>query len=246
MAWAGELDGWLKSPPRWHLVAEAGAAEDWSPLLRQAVDQPVETLAPMPSPQLASLTAKRAAEADPKASLLPPEFAARYQQQFVDRLWMRGLLAVGVLYVVGVVIYGIAVGFANYKTSQVEGQVAALCNSYTNAIQDKARLRILKDRQELKYAALDCWKAVAEHMPEDVLTLDALSLSEGKRLDLNGRATSGHAQDVLNFQAALRNATNDDNQPLFEPEVLDNNTHVQPDGSVSWGFRLAFKRTEVR
>ena len=32
--------------------------------------------------------------AEPRATLLPAEFSTRYQQQFYDRLWMRGLLAV--------------------------------------------------------------------------------------------------------------------------------------------------------
>ncbi|HOB33125.1 MAG TPA: hypothetical protein PKH32_09640, partial [Verrucomicrobiota bacterium] len=35
MAWAGELDGWLVSEPRWHLVAEGALAEDWLAPLQQ-------------------------------------------------------------------------------------------------------------------------------------------------------------------------------------------------------------------
>src|SRR5260370_11903581 len=105
MAWGGELEGWLKAAPRWHLVAERGVAEEWAAVLKQALDQPVEVLAPLAPPQLAALTAQRAAQADPKANLLPVEFSARYQQQFVDRLWMRGLLAIPPVYMLAFLVY---------------------------------------------------------------------------------------------------------------------------------------------
>ncbi len=38
VAWAGELEGWLNSPPRWHLVADAAAAAEWEPALRAGLD----------------------------------------------------------------------------------------------------------------------------------------------------------------------------------------------------------------
>jgi hypothetical protein len=105
IAWAGELEGWLTSPPRWHLVAEGETAAVWEPLLNQVADQPVQLIAPIPQAQLAAQSARRAVQANGTANLLPPEFATRYRQQFVDRLWMRGLGAVVVVYLIGVVIY---------------------------------------------------------------------------------------------------------------------------------------------
>ncbi len=245
MAWAGELDGWLKSPPRWHLVADKGVAEDWAAVLKQALDQPVEVITPLAQPQLASLTAQRASQADPKASLLPLEFSTRYQQQFVDRLWMRGLLGIAVLYVVGVLIYGVALAYASYRTGQVEAKVASLSGSYTNAIMLKAQCRVLRDREDLKFLALDCWKILAEKMP-DTLTLESWSFGEGQRLTLTG--TANHAQDVINFESAMSKATSKDasgeDKPMFDPEVQDSQTHVNPNGTVSWSFKLALARAQ--
>ena len=65
---------------------------------------------------LAGRTAKRAA-AGAKVNLLPPEFTARYHQQFVDRLWLRGLAYVGVLYAISLVIYFCAVAVLGYRTA---------------------------------------------------------------------------------------------------------------------------------
>ncbi len=110
MAWAGEMDGWLTSPPQWHMVADAPTAAEWEPALRSGLEQPVEILAPLSVAELAAMTAKRSAQAAQGASLLPAEFSTRYQQQFVDRLWMRGLAAIVALYLVGVAVYGVALG----------------------------------------------------------------------------------------------------------------------------------------
>src|SRR6185369_12438002 len=44
MAWAGELEGWLTSPPAWHLVDEGARAAEWESALREALGQPVEVV----------------------------------------------------------------------------------------------------------------------------------------------------------------------------------------------------------
>ena len=183
MAWAGELEGWLAGPPRWRLVANEETAAKWNPPLRQGLDQPVEVVPPLSGSELAARTAKRAVHTDSKHNLLPAEFSARYRQQFVDRLWMRALLAVFSVYVTGTIIYFIAVAFLNYRTQGVEAQVRRTSLSYTNALHLKAQYDILKNRQELKYAALDCWEAVAELLPENV-TLDTLNFNNGEKLSL--------------------------------------------------------------
>ena len=73
---------------------------------------------------------------------------------------MRGLGAMGALYLVGVVIYFAALLVQFYRVNRVESEVKGLSPSYTNAIQLKASYQVLKERQELKFAALDCWKSV--------------------------------------------------------------------------------------
>jgi len=195
---------------------------------------------------LAGLTAQRAACSDPRSNLLPLEFSTRYQQQFVDRLWMRGLLAVLGLYLLGVAVYGVALGVATIRTRTVENRVAQLGVGYTNAMQLKARYQVLKDRQELKYAALDCWNLVARFLP-DSATLDTLNFVDGKRLTLNGTSPLDKRNEVIEFESQMHKATNPTNGDLvFDPSKGEHfNYQVQGGNSARWNFTLELKRAEV-
>jgi hypothetical protein len=246
MAWSGEMEGWLTAPPRWHLVADAPTAAEWEPPLREGLEQPIEVIVPLAAPDLAALTAKRAACAEPRSNLLPAEFSTRYQQQFVDRLWMRALLALAGFYMVAVLIYGVAVAIASFRARGVEREITKLSPAYTNALQLKARYQVLSDRQELKYAALDCWNLVARHMP-DSLTLDLLNFSDGKKLTLNG--TAAGAPQITDFYDAMRKATTKDGQQLmFEPTKGDPLKYSANLGgnTYKWDFSLELKRVEIQ
>lgn len=242
MTWGGELEGWLTAPPRWHLVGENGS--EWYSTLREALDQPVEVLAPVPAQQLAALTATRAAKEETGNNLLPPEFAARYHQQFVDRLWGRGLLAALAIYAVGLAIYFVALTVFSHLTSRVEGQAAAISQTYTNSVQMGAMLNVLKEREELKFAALDCWKAVAETMPTG-LTLDTLNFNDGKVISLRGTAPTDQVTTITDFFDTLRKWKKG-GEFLFNPDAADppRTTLNAGAATVSWTFELELKRTE--
>ena len=243
MAWAGELEGWLTAPPTWHLVADPPTAAEWEPALRSGLEQPVEVIAPVTTEGLAALTAARAAQAGPQANLLPAEFSTRYQQQFVDRLWMRGLAAVVVLYLLGVLVYFARLELELYRTHAVDQDVANLGPTYTNAIRDRDRFMVLKGREELKYAALDCWKTVAELLPESVM-LDGYNFSEGKKLTLSGSAPSDQVKRLLDFDSDIRKAVVN-GQPLFDPNTGDHLTYRSGPNGVTWSCILELKRSEA-
>jgi len=243
-AWAGELEGWLTTPPLWHLVADATTAAEWEPALRAGLEQPIEVIAPVPVAALAALTATRTAQAGSEANLLPAEFSTRYRQQFVDRLWMRGLGAVVALYLAGVLVYFARLQVELYRTRAVEQEVVELGPTYTNAIQLRDRFKVLKDRQELKFAALDCWKTVAELLPDGV-TLDGYNFSDGKKLTLSGSAPADQVKRLLDFDSDVRKAVIN-GQPLFDPNAGDHVTYRSAaGGTVSWSCVLELKRSEV-
>jgi hypothetical protein len=244
IVWAGELEGWLTTAPVWHLVADETIAAGWETALRQALDAPVRIVAPLPAVQLAALTAKRATQVDAKTNLLPLEYAKRYQQQFFDRLWLRGLGTVVGIYCVGVLIYGLALFGSHLRTQSVETKVAALNNNYTNAVQIKARYDVLMDRQALKYAALDCWKAVADTLPNEI-TLDRFTFSEGHRMAVNGSAAAGSDKAIVGFYEQARKAIKD-GQPLFDVNKGDSvRYNTGPGGALMWNFTLELKRAEA-
>jgi hypothetical protein len=243
MAWAGEMEGWLTAPPTWHLVADAPGAAEWEPALRSGLDQPVEVIEPVTVPALAALTATRAAHTGSEGNLLPAEFSTRYHQQFVDRLWMRSLGAVVLLYVAGVLVYFGRLQWELYRTGAVEQQVTERGPVYTNALQSKAKFQVLKDRQDLKFAALDCWKAVAELLPDGV-TLEGYNFSDGKKLTLSGTAPADQTKQLLDFDADIRKAA-PNGQLLFDPSGGDHIVWDLRGNVANWHCVLELKRSEA-
>jgi len=245
LCWAGEMEGWLTEPPEWHLVADPVNAAEWESLLREALNEPVRVTEPLLAAELAARTARRAAAAS-GAALLPAEFSARYHQQFVDRLWLRGLITTGILYAIGVVIYFCATTVLNYKTVAVERQAAQLGDSYTNVLQLKARYEVLTVRQQLKYAALDCWKIVAEQLPAG-LSLQRSSFADGQKLTLNGVCSPdqiGQISDQGKFYDAVRKAKLD-GQDIFEAAAIEPLIWNGSGNTVNWHFTLQLKHAEA-
>ena len=243
LAWAGELEGWLTAPPsRWHLVADSANAAEWENALREGLGEPIQVTAPPPPAELAAHTARRAAASGSRAAFLPAEFPARYHQQFVDRLWLRGLVTTGVLYAIGVAIYFCAVGLLAIQTQKAEKSVADISGNYTNALLLKARYDVLKERQELKYAALDCWKIVAEQLPPNI-TLQRFSFAGGKRLSLSGTAAADQVNTLFDFNTAMQKVTAN-GRPMFNPQGGEPvNPHPVPNG-VTWNFSLQLQNAE--
>jgi len=240
MTWAGELEGWLTSAPSWHFVGNAN--DPWHTALREALEQPVEVIPPVPESALAAMTAKRAARAEANNNLLPPEFATRYQQQFVDRLWGRGLLAAGGIYAVGLAIFFVALAVFGHVTGRVEDQARAISGTYTNSLKLKEMLGVLQQRELLKFGALDTYEAVAETMPTG-FQLETLSFNDGRTVRLSGTAPTDQATAITDFYDSLRKWRKG-SQPMFDTTISDNySSHLNPDGrTVGWTFELELKQ----
>ena len=247
LAWAGELEGWLTSQPKWHLVADPVTAMEWETALRTGLGEPVQISAPLTAVELAARTAQRAATTTAPANLLPAEFTTRYHQQFVDRLWLRGLAAAGVFYAVVVVIYFCAVAVLGYRTHAVESQVASLAGSYTNVLQLKARYEVLNERSQLKYAALDCWQLVAEQLPAQI-SLQRFSFSDGKKVTLSGVCTPEQISlisDPNKFYDNVRKAKKN-GQPMFDQNPDDQLVYRQQGTSqATWNFAVELQHAEA-
>jgi hypothetical protein len=244
IAWSGELEGWFPAQPKWHLVADAVDAADWENVLRTGLGEPVQVSAPPASVDLAARTANRAALALP-SNLLPPEFTVRHHQQFVDRLWLRGLAYAGLAYAVCVAVYFCAVAFLGYRTQGVETQVAAISGNYTNALSLKARFGVLQERQQLKFAALDCWQLVAQELPPGI-SLQRSSFADGRKLSLNGQVNAADTQKLIDFYDALRKVKLKE-QPMFNanPGSGDQLVYRQQGSTVVWNFGLELLHTEA-
>jgi len=241
MAWAGELEGWLTGPPHRFLVANEERAAVWRPYL-ETPDVPLEVVAPPPEEQLAAMTAKRAALDGARTSLVPPEFVAKYRQQFVDRIWMRSAGAAILLYLVGVVIYVAMLQLKDMHVGKIEQDARALQGSYTNALKLKSQVQVMEDQLNLQFAALRCYKAVAEKLPES-LTLDSMTFQRGRSFTVYGSGDKTAQVPLNQFNDDLRRYTID-GQLLFSrvnvPDIrIDPGTQM-----MKWNFQCDLSRPE--
>jgi hypothetical protein len=174
---------------------------------------------------------------------LPPDFTARYHQQFIDRLWMRGLGALVGIYMIGVAIYMVGLQVYSFRQSRVEAEIASLANTYTNVLQLKERVQVLQDQLNLKYAALDCFKVTAEALPAE-FTLTWLVFDRGRSLELHGTAPPGQAQQISDFNESLRRATVD-GHPLFKDVAPPITLNRPGSPNITWNFQSQLNISEA-
>ncbi len=231
--WAGELEGWLTSPPKWHLVADTATAEAWLPVLKPLSDRPIDVIKPMDAAELATASARGAAKETTRANLVPAEFIARYQQKFVDGLWLRGLGAAFTIYIVAVVLYFGWLEFLRFQKSEVEQKIAVIEPTVKKVQELQARIAIQEQQIALRYAALNSLRAAAETMP-DGLTINTLNFSGGNRMSIIGRGDASKADRVADFVEAM-NAYKVDDKPIFS-SVGPHSTSPSPNNEITWSF----------
>ena len=201
-----------------------------------------QVLPPGSRESLAAFSASRVLKGASPANLAPSEFTARFRQEFVDRLWMRGLAALVVLYAIGVAFYFVALSVLKVRQATVESESKALAGSYTNALQLRERVQILQDQLNFKYAALDSLKAASDLLPED-LTLSWMLFGHGSTLELHGTAPAEKAARLADYNDAMRNATVGD-KPLFK-SVTPPTSSTRQGQQLSWTFNCELAQTEV-
>lgn len=240
--WAAEVEGWLPASLDVTLIAEASLAARLELALKDFAGRSVTLRERLTPSELASVTATARAQ----ANLVPPEVLARYRQEFVDRLWMRALGSVALAYVLVVLGYLAALNVLDYQKGRVDHEIALNLANYTKAQQLKARLEILQEQVNLKFAALDCWKAAAEALPES-MTLNSVTFQRGKKLGLMGSVPNDEQGKVTTYNAALAKAEVN-GRPLFTKVVtksIQAPAASRPDLPASWSLECEINRRDL-
>jgi hypothetical protein len=238
-AWAAEMDGWLAGLPAVTVAGGGSEADSIAAALGAWSGRPVTVEPPDAEPDLARRTADHALLPAP-ASLIPEEIRLRQRSQYVDSLWVKGLTGLAMTYLAGVFVYLAVLTFQESSVDTLRDETRAMALQYTNTLQLKARVRVLQEQVALRFAALDCWNAVVEKLPE-ALTLVQLDFKNGRTLLLNGNAQEADRGEVTRFNDLLRAATID-GKPLFS-EVKPA-TMTPRGGTLSWTFEAELRREE--
>ncbi|MFM8420382.1 MAG: hypothetical protein ACKOEQ_09695, partial [Verrucomicrobiota bacterium] len=112
----------------------------------------------------------------------------------------------------------------------------------TNAMRLRDQVLILEEQANLRFAALDCWKAAVETLPDD-LTLTSLNFVRGRTLRLDGTVDPSRREAVTRYNSELL-AVKARNQPLFSAVKP---AQVQVRGTLAtWSFEAELNRMEAK
>jgi hypothetical protein len=129
----------------------------------------------------------------------------------------------------------------------VDAQVTALQPAYTNALALRDRIRVLQEQQNLKYAALDGWRAITEALPTE-LTLTRFTFQKGQKIVLSGIAAGEQAPKVTDYSEALGKVMVNSNRLFLK--VTPQNPTRRPGAlgaqTTTWGVECELQRAELK
>lgn len=240
--WAGEMAGWADGVPPIHVAADPAVVSELEPALVAWSGQPVVRQTPISIPMLALSSAS--AYLNPAgASLVPEDWTAAQRQKSVDRLWIRGLGAIGVAYLVFLFLFLIALNVRKYQRDELRSTVGTMGMNYTNSLQLKAQVGVLQEQVALRFAALDAWRAAVDLLPVSA-TLQQLDFQKGHTLALRGTVAPEGTADITKFNSDLKKAQVG-GEPLFSTVKAAQFT-TKPNAPITdWSFEAELRRAEA-
>jgi hypothetical protein len=242
VAWAAELDGWLDGGmPVVRLVSDTSTADLLEPALAAWSGQSVDRR-PLRDLAMTAADTAREALAGRALTLMPAETALRNRQAFVDRLWVRGLGTIGMTYLL--VALGLLAWLNHQKGTLEENKVnlKSLAQHYTNAMRLRDQVLILEEQVNLRFAALDCWKAAVDKLPAS-MTLSSMNFVRGKTLRLDGTVEPSAREDVTRYNSELAAVEVRDQKLFGSVKPAQVNTR----GTVAtWSFEAELNRLDAK
>jgi hypothetical protein len=242
VAWAAELDGWLDGGmPVVRLVSDTSTADLLAPALAAWSGQSVDRR-PLRDLAMTAADTAREALAGRALTLMPAETALRNRQAFVDRLWVRGLGTIGMTYLL--VALGLLAWLNHQKGTLEENKVnlKSLAQHYTNAMRLRDQVLILEEQVNLRFAALDCWKAAVDKLPAS-MTLSSMNFVRGKTLRLDGTVEPSAREDVTRYNSELAAVEVRDQKLFGSVKPAQVNTR----GTVAtWSFEAELNRLDAK
>lgn len=251
IVWAGQIAGWLDDDFKWTLVApaeddEALPMSQWSELLTNLYGEGHQDKR-MTDAELTRLNCSLICKG-PTANLLPPEFVATYNHQYVDKLWLQGIVATVIAYLLFCFVYFGGTTVADFQKSRAEAKLQLLDSDYKTAQKLKAQLELLQLQHSLKFAALDCYRLTAELLPKE-LKLNRLNFNGGTELSYVGEAPSDQYELVIKFNEELSQAMTYGENPVPFFKKVASPTSAQKAGAgdtLTWRFTCELNLPELK
>ena len=200
--WAGELAGWYHASTPWFVTL----SEENQALLRPVFESFGPERLEIQTDLQPSRLAERLAQQPTGLNLLPADKAQAYRQRSRSRAGLLIAQAALLIYLFGALGYLIVFNIQQFRLDETQMRVAQLYHAYTNALALKAQVQILQEQLDLRFAALDCLKAISEHLPPE-MRLDYFQFSNGKTLSIQGTVPSDRQDRVTAFNEALARVT---------------------------------------
>jgi hypothetical protein len=212
--WAGQMEGWVDELPPLQIECPTEQHAHWN-ALKEALDVSSMSLQETDSTEeLDSRLAGLYARGDVRCDFQPGDLKKAYQSRQFDSQWMSALGALAVLYLIGLAGYFLLLNRAQAEFRGVRSNISAISGVYTNALKLDEQIRITQNQLDLRYAALDSWKAVVEVLPEE-LNFRQFKFSKGESLLISGQGPYGKNSLVNTYVDALGKLRDGDDTPLF-------------------------------
>ena len=237
--WAGEMEGWLTGDTDWHLVVSNQLGEEWLDVLNDWAGKGVQVEEPPEVNTVAAAAAARAERPINQGNLVPPDRQAMYHRDDVDRVWGSVLIWSTMFYVVLISLYFVVksqVAAKEEEAYQANRKALKIQKEYKTL---GVKLRLLEEQRELRWTALNVFKAVSEHIP-DGITLTSIDFTEsrnsqGNNIVLRGTLDSDitDSKSLQDYSDALADEVADNGRPLFSQVVPPNITQNNA-GYLTW------------
>jgi type IV pilus assembly protein PilM len=134
-------------------------------------------------------------------NLLPDEWRQRRRATALRRRFIRGAIAVGIVYALALTVFLILLAIKNSQLNRVGREIRSHLADFNTARQTQGELIAMRNQLDTKFSALEVLREITVRMPKE-MQLNSFAFKKDLTLSLKGQAPS--AAIALDFQSRLQ------------------------------------------